>query len=213
MSRAAISTELGGRLYDTSMPTPHLYTTLPTTTERAALEKTYGGKIEPWMWNVLNLNPDYTGWGVERGSTGYLREKHDPDGHFTMDSSRVYRTWSEFIDSCMFGDFIGNFEPDEFNEIVHFYFGLEQATETSPLQCFLMLWVLHPRCGASVAIKIEQVDACDLDAILSCLGAAAVRNIARFGPLLRLVAIPVSTAPGVRTSRTTLPNLNVERPS
>lgn len=194
------------------MQSPRLYTTLPTEAERAQLESAYGGKIERWMWNLLDLNPDYTGWGVEPGGTGYLRERRDTDGNYTMDSSRIYPSWAEFVDDCEFGDVVGNFEPDEFNEIVHFYFGLEQSVDGAPIQCFLMLWILHPRHGASIAIKIEQVESGDLDAILSCLGAAAVRNVARFGPLLRLVAIPVSKAPGTRAARTTIPDLNVERP-
>lgn len=54
----------------------------------------------------------------------------------------------------------------------------------------LVLWVIHPRKGASRGVEIERVDRADLPAIRAFLDAAARRNAARFARITKLPEEP-----------------------
>ena len=180
---------------------PAMYPTKPLVTyvrvDRLRADASDGPKPAPWMFNMLDLNPDYLGWGPEQA--GCMRERRDAEGNHTSESSRVFAHWHDFVMDAEFGDVLNNFEPDEYNEIAHFYFEVSRDYDLSEWRCSLTLWILHPRESASMGVRIQEILPEELDAVVSCLGAAAVRNVAKFGPLLRLVALPVSATPSCQT--------------
>lgn len=65
---------------------------------------------EPWMLELLKLNPEYTSWGPHED---YMTK----EGH-GWDSRQIRATWSDF----------GPWQLDDLNECVNFYFEVDRAT-------------------------------------------------------------------------------------
>lgn len=72
-------------------------------------------KCEPWMADLLKLNPSYTCWGP---GEDYMHIGQG-NGH-GWDASQIYDTWKDF----------GPWALDELNECAHFYFELGRDSKT-----------------------------------------------------------------------------------
>ena len=72
--------------------------------------------VEPWMVELLKLNPGYLSWGPYED---YMADKESQWG-----SRVVYESWQDF----------GPWKLDDLNEVVNFYFYLERDS-TECLQC------------------------------------------------------------------------------
>lgn len=85
-------------------------------------------KPEPWMLEQMKLNPEYVHWGPgedymsESFPVGMTREERREKGMESgWNSSMSYVDWSEHT-----------LQPDELNEVVHFYFSINRASEKCP---------------------------------------------------------------------------------
>lgn len=173
----------------------------PNLTNKDDIETLKDLNAEPWMIDLLNMNPDYTHWGP---SEDYMLNEGEG-----WNSRIVLQSWSDF-----------KWDLDDYNEIVHFYFEVCKESDhcktcnglgwhpdslsnvqigkydlaklcndckgksywytSSPCYMKLVLWALHPRKGASRGIRIEKIEQSDLPAIFKMLRLAADRNAERF---------------------------------
>ena len=69
---------------------------------------------EPWQVELLEMNPQYTGWGIDEG---YMTTKGDGWG-----TSEEYLSWDDF----------SSFDVDKLNEVVNFYFELSRDSKECP---------------------------------------------------------------------------------
>lgn len=70
--------------------------------------------VEPWMADLLKMNPEYVHWGPHED---YMWKEGEG-----WDARIVKPTWAEF----------GPWGLDELNEVVHFYFQVNRASEECP---------------------------------------------------------------------------------
>ena len=115
---------------------------------------------EPWQIELLSMNPSYTGWGPG-------------------DDWMVGRGWSEPVKKTGWAR-ESRPDLDDLNEVVNFYFSLSRPDGAPACVVSLVLWVLHPRKGASRGWAISGIQQADLPEVFGYLRAAADRNAARF---------------------------------
>lgn len=151
-------------------------------------------KPEPWMLDLLELNPKYTLWGPHEDYM--IGARPDPSGFTSWRDPILVHGWSHFREKwCL----------DEYNECVNFYFEISRdecpcpdcspsylpGCETcdgdgtvyrddSPAYVNLVLWWLHPRKGASRGIEIKPITQANLPSVFGFLKRAAERNASRF---------------------------------
>lgn len=124
-------------------------------------------RIPEWMKDAISLNPSYTSWGpTEDHMSGAGRAPG-------WDSPRFYNGWD-----------VGEVSLDELNEVVNFYFESYRDEEGGEYvgdeMLRLVLWVLHPRKGASRGVAFDNIRESDMLEVLSFLKQAAQRNADRF---------------------------------
>lgn len=112
--------------------------------------------VEPWMVNLLRCNPGYNSWGP---GEDYMPS---PSKNGGWGSSLEYKDWQEF----------GPWEPDELNELVNFYFELNNDGCGQPGYVSLILWFLHPRKGASRGVIVRKIEQSELSSIKKFLKVA-----------------------------------------
>jgi hypothetical protein len=137
----------------------------------------------PWMLEYLKLNPSYTEWGP---GMDYMATGNDSGWY----ASITLENWSKF-----------NWELDDLNECVHFYFSVVRAEQacsacahsgqgevfTEPAAHLeLTLWILHPRKGAARGVQIQRLTESDARAAIAWLKHAAARNAERFSKVTAL---------------------------
>jgi hypothetical protein len=128
------------------------------------------------MLEPLKLNPNYTGWGPgDDGMKG--------PGEW-WDNACVVDGWDA-----------NQLTVDELNEIVNFYFKINRpaknceacngngSTYTGPATLDLVLWVLHPRKGASRGWTIKNIQHEELPEVYAFLRTAAASNAKRFATI------------------------------
>jgi len=71
-------------------------------------------KAEPWMMELLRLNPDYCSWGPYEDAMGDKREG--------WRAPLFFNSWREFLHPGQDEDEEGGFHLDDLNECVNFYF-------------------------------------------------------------------------------------------
>jgi hypothetical protein len=68
---------------------------------------------QPWMVEVLKLNPDYCSWGPHED---YMIGNQRPGSRITWRDPLFYKDWNEF----------SGFTLDDLNEVVNFYFSINR---------------------------------------------------------------------------------------
>lgn len=119
-----------------------------------------------WMLNALQMNPDYTCWGVEED---YMTARGTG-----WNCSLIIQSWNEFA-----------WDLDNYNEIVNFYFEIEKADDNQTILS-VTFWVIHPRKGASRGVKVLNIQKCEVPQVVEYLKVARERNYQRFSKLDRL---------------------------
>lgn len=97
--------------------------TYPEADELEDLEKL---KVEPWMVELLKVNPEYVFWGPREDYMWRLSED-DPD--FNPEIHQPAAQWESRVIKNSWKDF-GPWELDKLNEVVNFYFQLSRETES-----------------------------------------------------------------------------------
>jgi hypothetical protein len=115
-----------------------------------------------WMLQTLTMNPSYTSWGPY--------EDYMCGGGTGWSSPLFYESWSMF-----------DFGLDDLNEVVNFYFEIEKPDVVAVLN--LVLWIIHPRKGASRGVEVKNIQQSDLPNIIKYLKEARDRNHNRFSKL------------------------------
>jgi hypothetical protein len=103
-----------------------------------------------WMKKALQKNPSYNGW--------------DPGDDYMKGTAAggSYGGWDAGIEYS--ADQLGNFGWDELNLLVNFHFTL-----TSDIELNLVLWVIHPRKGASRGVVYKNLSESDLPKAMEVL--------------------------------------------
>jgi hypothetical protein len=80
--------------------------------------------VQPWMVELLKLNPEYVHWGPGEDYMRYWeRTKYNRDrwSEHAWDNGVYKETWKAFREE--------GWDLDELNELVHFYFQLNRKME------------------------------------------------------------------------------------
>lgn len=72
-------------------------------------------KAEPWMVELLSLNPDYCSWGPHED---YMWTRGDKESGEGWNGEQFFATWRDF-----------GWKLDDLNECVNFYFSIERDSE------------------------------------------------------------------------------------
>lgn len=118
---------------------------------------------EDWMLEALKMNPEYVYWGPH--------EDYMLKDSFGWESRILIDDWKNF-----------DLTLDDYNECVNFYFKINRDKETSS-QLSLVLWILHPRKGASRGVEVKNIKKDELKEAVEWLQEAAERNTNRFSKL------------------------------
>jgi hypothetical protein len=121
---------------------------------------------EPWMVEAIACNPSYPWWGPHED---YMAVNGDG-----WNSPIYHKTWPEFSNQ---------WDLDDMNECANWYFHITDRG------LGLVLWILHPRKGASRGVSIARVERTELPAVATWLQEAAERNAERFAGTSRFAAI------------------------
>lgn len=141
--------------------------TYPDFKDKWDQEKVESLKPEKWMLEALRLNPEYVFWGPN--------EDYMSDNENGWNSPLFIDSWKDFI----------FFELDDLNECVNFYFKIAKSHHKKETNCnlSLILWIIHPRKGASRGVEIKNIKKNELKEAIKWLQKAAKRNTERFSKL------------------------------
>lgn len=135
---------------------------------------------EPWMLELLNLNPSYCSWGPNEE---YMapRTSRDPWSNTGWDRSIFLKSWKEFREK---------FYLDDLNEVVNFYFEIERTDilrpedPKPPTRVLLNLWYNLPRKSCCKGIQIDHLQKEDLPEIYAFLSEANQWSREKFSPVV-----------------------------
>jgi hypothetical protein len=122
---------------------------------------------ETWQIELLKLNPSYLWWGCY--------EDYMSDDNKGWSSRTIMENWDE----CK------NWDLDELNELVNFYFEVYRKSEPceDKAKVALQLWYINPRKGCSRGAYIKEIKEDEIPQVIDYLNNARERNEHRFSGL------------------------------
>ena len=85
---------------------------------------------EPWMLDLLAVNPEYTSWGPHEDYMWKVGEDEPEDPN--NPNMRRHSGWDARVIKNSWGEFSPSFNLDELNECVNFYFSVRRENAWCP---------------------------------------------------------------------------------